>query len=1085
MEHIHGIDVSWMTHGSSKGAKNVEQLRVALSTRVLVLQYIIEVLEQRAEPATARGYRNPQTCRAVRAQGQPCEERRLAARCQVRRRRALHPSTSTDDAIQHSPCISSALLIKWQPQPGGQGPAWTGRAHGLECGSPSREVSVVRAQSSQAAASVFLRRCRDRADAKKKKLAEKSEGEALKNPKLVEEQKEQEGVIKATGEEVPKEPSKEGTPGTGDDTKSTKPAAPDTTAEKAADGSKKKEKKKKSEEERKARKEKKRKLAEANGSIPMEIHADSDSSSEEPVAGHAPRVQYIPTTNPVRIYRRCCQLRETPILKKITEQLSDGNNFLKDSSMVDKLDLTGYWLQLPDLITLGDYLAVVPIREVILENCGLTDEGLRVILAGLLAAKKPERRSRKPVTEPDGLTKQGGVVERLVLKNNKIGPEGWKHICLFIYMCRTIKSLDISSLHFPHATTTTNGHYGLHLHEAAKPLTTCQLLAKSIGERLAGPHLELINIGDTGLNSDELGAIIDGMIKCGINRLGLAHNDIDAKGVEHVSRYIASGKCEGLDLGGNPMQDHIEALAHSLSGDSPLRAISLAECNLTPSSLCKLLPPLVKLKNFLFIDLSHNHELFNAQPSAVAVLRRFLPKMRFLKRIHLADVSMNASQAIALAEILPEIPDLAHINFLQNPELTKLADARTEEHQEEACALFASLLAATRVSHSIIAVDIDVPTEQSGEIVRAMAKQVVAYCLRNMERLPLPNAASMIGNDAINIPTPGAHPDVIQHLVGHDSHMIDDEDGDEAAPDDDYVIGGTGVVKALACCLDNRGDESRRPSGEFGREPGSGASTPRTRIGPSKAKDMSKHLLGSARRIRHRLQPALARAKASAGEDTNTYHRLLFLDQTLDRMIKRFEDEFPETRETEPSAETASLPGSQTEQKEPSINSAEGEMAPVVSDGEDETEIRPPMSRSNSVISMSSKGLTNEEGRILRAGHRFRSGWFNERHINLLAGVEEVGTDPMHVRILHELLDDIGNEELKKLVEKDGPIKVFKEHRDLLLNTLREQDPEHWASFMHSQWMARANIKPEAGANQHDEGAKAPSAVVDEVAVSD
>ena len=255
---------------------------------------------------------------------------------------------------------------------------------------------------------------------------------------------------------------------------------------------------------------------------------------------------------------------------------------------------------------------------------------------------------------------------------------------------------------------------------------------------------------------------------------------------------------------------------------------------------------------------------------------RYLPKMQGLKRIHLADVAMTSEHAIAIAEILPEIPHLAHISFLENPELTKLADAKTEAAQEEACALFASLLAATRVSPSIVAVDIDVPTEQAGDIVRAMAKQVVAYCLRNMERLPLGGTASSDSSkDDVSEPRPEPqYPDVIQHLVGHDVLLPDGPEDNETAPDDDYVIGGTGVVKALDCCLKNiRADDSRRQSGEFIRDVESGTVTPRSKLPSGKAKDMSKHLLLSARKIRLRLQPALEKARASFGQDTQAYSK--------------------------------------------------------------------------------------------------------------------------------------------------------------------------------------------------------------------
>lgn len=707
----------------------------------------------------------------------------------------------------------------------------------------------------------------------KRKLVEKGEGEALKNPKAVEDQKEQDDAAKVSGEELPKEPEKES-----EENKQTSVAASSTTnnTESSPDSTvctKKKEKKKRSEEERKARKEKRRKLAEANGQIPLELHLDTDTS--DPSAPSTPKTQVTPTTNPVRIYRRCCQLRETPILKKITEQLLSSSN-TTSAGVVEKLDLTGYWMQLADLTTLGDFLAVVPVKEILLENCGLTDEGLRVVLAGLLAAKMPTVPRKRPLSVSSGLSEQGGVVERLVLKNNKIGSEGWKHLCLFVYMCRSLASLDLSEIPFPKPPPSSSpnslGHF--HHHDEKKDaLDMCALLARSIGERLGGSTLELLNLSNTGLNHGQLGRLLDGVTQCGVRRLGLAHLDLDLEGLEHIKRYVTSGKCEGLDLGGNDLRDQCESLGSVIEENNLLWALSLAECNLKPASLCKLLPHLAKLSNFRFLDLSHNQDLFDADPSAVGVLRRYLPKMKTVKRIHLSDCALKAEQLIALAEIIPEMDSIAHISFLQNPELTKLADASTEETQEEASALYASLLAAARLSPNIVCLDIDVPTEGSGEIVKALAKQIVAYCLRNMERLPMPNGGAALGEGLpATLAKDPEYPDVLQHLVGHDVMQPDGPEDEDVAPDDDYIVGGTGVAKALACCLNNRGDESRRQSGEFTREVEDGVVLPKSELPAGKAKDVSKHLLLSARKIRHRLDPALIRAKAMADNDSEERH---------------------------------------------------------------------------------------------------------------------------------------------------------------------------------------------------------------------
>ena len=471
----------------------------------------------------------------------------------------------------------------------------------------------------------------------KKRIVEKGEAEALKNPTMVKDDKENGGVVTASGEgngEVIAN-GKDGL-----ETTATEVEAP------SAENTKKKEKKKRSEEERKARKEKKRKLAEANGTLPFEVvrNASDSSGPGTPTGTSTPRTQASPTTDPVRIYRRCCQLRETPILKRITEQLANPAGRQVLPGVVCKLDLTGYWLQLPDLITLGDYLAVVPVKEVIMENCGLTDEGVRVILAGLLAAKCPDWERRKQKKGKWGEVPQGGFVERIVFKNNsKIGRDGWRYISTFITMCRSLKSMDLSKVPFPQpaAAPATPPAHASHLHltkttssTTSNPDISC-VLGKAIGERLAGREFELINLAECGMSTAQLGDIIDGVIKSGLRRLGIAGNHISPEGIQHVARYVREGKCEGLDLGGNDLKDQLGVIAGALNESNSLYALSLADCHLTPDSLWSLFPALSKLNNFRFIDLSQNHGLFESEPSALSLLRRYV--MSFLCSQRLGD----------------------------------------------------------------------------------------------------------------------------------------------------------------------------------------------------------------------------------------------------------------------------------------------------------------------------------------------------------------------------------------------------------------------------------------------------------------
>lgn len=904
----------------------------------------------------------------------------------------------------------------------------------------------------------------------KKKLIDKGEGDALKNSAAMQSDlkvdKAVTPTLKLPLESVPEEAQKE-------PSETTVEVQQDANGD-GKDVSKKKEKKKRSEEERKARKEKKRKLAEANGTVPVElVRQDSDDSSLDTSRSGTPKVQATPTIDPVRIYRRCCQLRETPILKKITEQLAAAaSSNISQPGVVQVLDLSGYWLQLQDLITLGDYLAVVPVRELIMENCGLTDEGVRVILAGLLAAKSPEFNARRKMKGGrDGEVPQGGFVERVVFKNNaNIGVNGWRYISLFINMCRTLKSIDLSQVPFPQpipptSAASSSSHLHLPHHNKPAPIAPnneiCHILSRAIGERLAAQDLELLNLADTGITTEQLGVIVDGIIKCGLRRLGLADNNLTAEGVAHVARYLKQGKCEGLDLGGNDLKDLLGLIAESLGEDNLLMALSLAGCNLTPDSLWTLFPSLANLNHFRFIDLSQNPELFSSKPSALSLFRRYLPKMAILRRIHLADVSMTPEQAIALAEILPESPTLAHISLMENPQLTKLANAKDEADQEEAAALYASLMAAVRVSKTIICVDIEVPSPESSEVVKALAKQVVAYCLWNMERDPLGGITEAVA-ETDGLPAGGKDvevPDVLLHLVGHVEGVSSNHDDDDPAPDDDYVIGGTGVVKALGICLSNRGNDSRAPSRDGLR---SGTTTPISRVSSGKAKDMSKNLLGSARKIRARLQPALV--KESRSGDRNNYNRLLFLDTTLEKMIRRFEDEFPETRLAPPDdliyaahKLTERTDGSDDQTTTASLDN---EQAIVDGGSDDEPVIYPTLSRHNSDVSLASRALSQEEGRMHRFGQAFRRDILKpetEDHVHGTTGTE---IQPVHLQMLRSMVDDLGGEDIKKRVELEGQDALLDELRDeasLLREQIKAGDPEGWERFIEAQNAAQRN----------------------------
>ncbi|KAJ4305732.1 Microtubules assembly and stabilization protein [Kalmusia sp. IMI 367209] len=908
-----------------------------------------------------------------------------------------------------------------------------------------------------------------------KKLKERGEGEALKHPGLLVEEKERGGAINVcSAQEVvgtDQAPNPEGT--VLDDEKK--------------EPNKKKEKKKRSEAERKERKEKKRRKAEENGSIPLEITRDDDEVSADGAAEvptKSPKHQDRPTTDPLRIYRRCCQLRETPILKRISDQLSNAAaSALAAPGTVTCLDLTGSRLQLADVVTLSDWLAVVPVKKLFLEDADLNDEKVRVILAGLLAAKVPEAGRKRSASS--GGTKDGddntedrsGVVKKLVLKNNpKITAEGWRHIALFVYMCKSIMALDVSMVPFPSpapqlSPQISNGSHCSTNDRRTAAKDIAEIMSKAISERLGGSKLEELLLSECGLSSTSIRKIVDGAIVSGVQRLGLAGNNIDEEGLGHIIHYVRSGVCQGLDLGGNSLRSSIARLTECFTKDCPLWALSLADCELTPESLRLLFPALGNLPNFIFLDLSHNQDLFSSQTS-LCLIRKYMPQFKKLKRIHLTDVSLSQAD-----RLFQNAQFLRTWTFKKTPQISALAAATTEEEQEEAAAVYASLTLAAKVSQTIVFLGVDVPGPESNEVVKALAKQVVAYCLRNMQNIEgVPELR--------NAPKDVEMPDVLMHLVGHTDNTSTTSDDDDAAPDEDYIVGGTGVAKALSYCLRQKASDLPRQS-----LTASGTATPRSSLPEDseenhRAKIMSKNLLENARNIRQRLQLALAR-EAKAGNDI-PYRRLTFLDQTLQGMIQRFEDEYPETRlqSTDAASTTSSIPSSSPPLSTvPTLSTSATDAANQDSDEDEPKALR---SRHNSDVNLASRAQTLEEGRLHRLGHRIRTEFINASRpssshsdqADMSGSMDDLNLPP-HIMALREHFRTYSGEEIRHMTEGAGWEKAFNHIVENAeeLKRLERENPEEFAKFRDTQITALKNANP--GSEPVDRWKESESAIED------
>lgn len=326
--------------------------------------------------------------------------------------------------------------------------------------------------------------------------------------------------------------------------------------------------------------------------------------------------------------------------------------------------------------------------------------------------------------------------------------------------------------------------------------------------------------------------------------------------------------------------------------------------------------------------------------------------------------------------------------------------------------------------------------------------------------------------DARQVPVP----DVLVHLVGHlDEDQLSDASDDETAPDDDYIVGGNGIIKALEYFLGQGRSEQRNGSVSL-----SGTTTPRD-IGSSarseskrkgKAKEVSRNLLESARKLRNRLKPALAKEFA-AGDELN-YRRLLFLDETLSGMIERFEDEFPETRlhlNIPPHEPNLSLSSSlESTESGPLSNDFMSSSATTLRTGttsieseqDEEPDPRDFMRRKASDVSLAGRALAIEEGRLHRLGHKVRQNMIDVPTIAAPTSESDAQGEwapGSHMADIASKLEELSGPELRVLVHQGGWERVLEKFGANMeeLQQLQMKDPQGWEQFKESQLKARAN----------------------------
>ena len=169
----------------------------------------------------------------------------------------------------------------------------------------------------------------------------------------------------------------------------------------------------------------------------------------------------------------------------------------------------------------------------------------------------------------------------------------------------------------------------------------------------------------------------------------------------------------------------------------------------------------------------------------------------------------------------------------------------------------------------------------------------------------------------------------------------------------------------------------------------------------------------------------------------------------------------------EQNSESGSLPSSFTNPFNPNgrkpddVPDAESAVSP---DDVEDRLAREPISRHNSDVSVASRHLALEEGRMHRFGQQVRRDLLRPQTLDYAHGTTGQETEAAHLQELRLRLEDMDGTEIRDKLEQFGPEAAWKElvpsTEELIL--FEKEDPEGFEKFRQSQLYAMRNLQDTA-----------------------
>ena len=335
-----------------------------------------------------------------------------------------------------------------------------------------------------------------------------------------------------------------------------------------------------------------------------------------------------------KIYTRCCHLREILPIPSTLKQVKGK------SAPLQTLKFLNPRPTLIDVLSFCDFIAIVPIHNVVFDNVSLTSEMLKNVISSLVTSK---------------------VIEKVGFRNVVFNSDTWILLCKFLMRTSSLLKLDISQ-------TKIKPDLEKNLYRANMDWD----LFIDVLQRRSGRPLEELLINGVKIESFDsfvslLNTFAAGSTQNG-KRLGIAQSELSADHLKFLMSWMSDFKIQGVDMAFNDFSELVRPLVGKLSSlpFQHLQYFTLNNTNIpTAYDAALLLRALSRLPNLYFLDLSNLPQVF---PEIFPYLNKYLPRMANLKRLHLDSNEFTSREVVMITSVLSKCNELLHLSLMNIPQ---------------------------------------------------------------------------------------------------------------------------------------------------------------------------------------------------------------------------------------------------------------------------------------------------------------------------------------------------------------------------------------------------------------------------------